>query len=415
MPFMLHDGHVVTMDADRAIHDPGFVLVGADGRIAAVGPMSACPDAADAERIDCHGRIVVPGLIDLFQRPWTHLLPGMAAAQTVGAAMTPDEHALAARLCGEALAAAGVTSVLAAMPTSSASATTATRDALAEAGLRVVIATPNREAAEPGDALLVEADLLARARGQTDDAIIAAAYRHAGENGMRLVTRHWPDGTEPTDMLAARARIGRSSVQHLMEMGVLDGQWILVSPVQLDATDRAMIGESGCHLVGLPLSEAAAGSGTTDLSLLARAGANCALGTDGVSRGWTTDMVEQMKSAVMSQNTLSMDVLSMSAERAIEMATINAARALGWDDVGALAVGMRADIAVFDMTGTHFGVHAKPLSGLVTCAKAGDAELVLRNGRPIHRRAARAPSPHIAAARAARSSVLARAADTTRA
>ncbi|MGV3651996.1 MAG: amidohydrolase family protein [Devosia sp.] len=389
MPILLTDGYVVTMDAQRTIHQQGFVLTDDAGRIAAVGPMSGCPEVADAERIDLRGHIVMPGLIDLYHRPWTQVFPGDAPDEAVGAAMSAEDHERAASLAGAALVASGVTTVVAALPFSASDKAEPVRRAMAASGLRVSLALSDPEAAQAGDIVLVETDLLARRDGRATEETIWAACRAARERGLKLMSRIWPDGATEADLFAARAAIGRSSAQHLMEMSVLDEAWILVSALGLDDMGRMLVRESGCSVVSLPVAEAAAGTGTTDFSSLAREGVPCALGTDGPGRGYTTDMIEQMKYAIMSQNTLSLDVLSMSAERALEMATINGARALGREgEFGALAEGLAADIAVFDMRGYHFGVHAKPISGFITCAKPGDVELVMQGGRIIHRRQA---------------------------
>jgi dihydroorotase len=58
---LLHGGRVI--DPANSVDAVQDVLV-RDGRITAVGPLLGTPEAADAERIDCTGRLVLPGLID---------------------------------------------------------------------------------------------------------------------------------------------------------------------------------------------------------------------------------------------------------------------------------------------------------------------------------------------------------------
>ena len=61
-----------------------------------------------------------------------------------------------------------------------------------------------------------------------------------------------------------------------------------------------------------------------------------------------------MKFAVLIQNVTHYDPNLMTAERAIEMATIGSATALGLaDQIGSLEVGKRADIAIFDLHKAH--------------------------------------------------------------
>jgi cytosine/adenosine deaminase-related metal-dependent hydrolase len=94
------------------------------------------------------------------------------------------------------------------------------------------------------------------------------------------------------------------------------------------------------------------------------------------------DMVEQMKFAALIQNVTHLDPTLMSAERVIEMATINGARALGIDHlVGSLEVGKRADIVVFDLDKAHSTVGNRPIAALVFSAHGTDVDTVFVNGR----------------------------------
>jgi 5-methylthioadenosine/S-adenosylhomocysteine deaminase len=92
-------------------------------------------------------------------------------------------------------------------------------------------------------------------------------------------------------------------------------------------------------------------------------------------------MVEQMKFAALIQNVTHFDPTLVSSERAIEMATINTAKAMGIDHlVGSLEVGKRADIAVFDLRRPHVMVGNRPIGALVFGAHGSDVDTVLVNG-----------------------------------
>ncbi len=113
------------------------------------------------------------------------------------------------------------------------------------------------------------------------------------------------------------------------------------------------------------------------------AGVNVGLGSDGAYVNCSMDMVEQMKFAALIQNVTHIDPTLMSAERAIEMATINSAKALGIDHlVGSLEVGKKADIAVFDFEKAH--VDRAPTArsrALVFSAHGTDVDTVDRQRR----------------------------------
>lgn len=379
---LIVNAHVVTMDAERNLYDPGYVLIGADGRIEGSGPMAGCPDPADAERIDCAGCVVLPGLVDGLHRHWLHLLPDARP----GAVPLPGGHALAARIAAASLASGGVTSALLDMPAGiSMVEVEAVLDAFATRGLRAVPALPVDLALRFDDALVkVEADVPALAEGRTDEASIRATIERARDQGRRVLIQPWPDGTDTQTMTRALSRRGRSTVHQLMEMGLLDHGCILVCPPVLDDLDRALILESECHVLATPVSDAGNGVGQTAFSALARAGGWCLLGSGGPAPGWSPDMMEQVKMAVMAQNTLMLDPNALSVEHALAMATVQGAAALGLAGrTGAIQPGLDADLAVFSLMRPEVQVAMKPISALVACLRGHQADHVFARGRPV--------------------------------
>ena len=106
----------------------------------------------------------------------------------------------------------------------------------------------------------------------------------------------------------------------------------------------------GASFVYTPTSESIRGGGISPFANAHRAGVNVALGTDGPMVDYSVDMVEQMKACALMQHVRHLDPTRMPVERTLEMATINAAKALGLEhEIGSLEAGKRADIAVFDL------------------------------------------------------------------
>jgi len=406
MQRLLVNAHVVTMDGDRRLFDPGFVLIGPDGRIAATGPMSDCPPAPDTERIDGSGRVVLPGFVDLLHRHWVHLFPDGAAAGDHARPRGVEAHALLGRIAAGALASGGVTSLLLDMPPGMTRPEVEAVAAAFEArGLRAVPALPPDLAPHfAGAVVKVQADVAALADGRTDEGAIRAAFELARAQGRRVLIQPWPADATPEALAAALARRGRSTVHHLMELGLLDHGCLMVCPPVLDDLDRALILESECHLIGTPVADAGLGRASTALSAMVRAGAWCGLGSGGPAPGWTADMVEQMKMAVLAQNTQMLDPCALSVEQALAMATSQGAAALGLSaSTGMIAPGMDADLVVFDLARPEVQVPMKPVAALVACLRGHHAELVLARGRPVG--APHRPDPDdLAAARALRRS-----------
>jgi 5-methylthioadenosine/S-adenosylhomocysteine deaminase len=93
-----------------------------------------------------------------------------------------------------------------------------------------------------------------------------------------------------------------------------------------------------------------------------------------------------MRITALVHNALNADPTLVTAERAIEMATVNAAAAVGLQDqIGSLEVGKRADITVFDVTHPPVNGWHRPVSSLVFSATGADAHTVLVNGQVVLR------------------------------
>ena len=85
------------------------------------------------------------------------------------------------------------------------------------------------------------------------------------------------------------------------------------------------------------------------------------------------------------QHVRHLDPSRMPAETAIEMATINAAKALGLEaEIGSLEPGKRADIAVFDLRKPYVGVQHRPISTFLYAGKGSDAHTVLVDGEIVY-------------------------------
>jgi 5-methylthioadenosine/S-adenosylhomocysteine deaminase len=97
-------------------------------------------------------------------------------------------------------------------------------------------------------------------------------------------------------------------------------------------------------------------------------------------------MVEQMKSCTLMQHVRHLDPTRMPAEATIEMATINAAKALGLDgEIGSIEPGKRADIAVFDVDKPYVGVLHRPISSFICAGKGSDVRCVFVDGDLVYR------------------------------
>jgi 5-methylthioadenosine/S-adenosylhomocysteine deaminase len=221
----------------------------------------------------------------------------------------------------------------------------------------------------------------------TSEELLVESKRLADRHGLK-VAAHISGGTLSFDKsyLQVLRKTGLTDTQMLMQLGLLDASWILVHGINCTATDLRLMADSGASLVYCPTSEAARGGGIGPAATAAAAGVNVVLGSDGPMVDDSVDMVEQMKACSLLQAVKHLDPTIMPAERCLEMATINAAKALGLDsEIGSIEPGKLADIAIFDLNTPHAAPATNPLASLIYSARGTDAHTVFVNGREVVR------------------------------
>src|SRR5262245_12266037 len=426
---LIKNGYVVTVDGQRQVHPGGFVAT--DGsRISAVGPSSRCP-AADGfdEVIDAAGAIVVPGLINMHQHHWYTLFKGIADGllleDWVSDLLLPlslNLDATAMRvsntLAGMEMLATGTTcSLNHSVTTTTPELVAASIEPQAELGIRQVYAKELR-CRTPGNphhpltldealaefeeevsrwngqhdglvqfGMVIESNAHWVAAGMSTEELIGRGYELARRLGLKITT-HVSGGTFSLEkgFLKYLRETGRTDVRYLMQLGILDPHWVLIHGIHVTELDVEHMARTGCSFVYTPSSESIRGGGISPFANAHRAGVNVALGTDGPMVDYSVDMVEQMKVCVLMQHVRHLDPTRMPVECSLEMATINAARALGLQaEIGSLERGKRADIAIFDLNKPYVGVLHRPLSSFITAGKGSDVRAVLVDGRIVYR------------------------------
>lgn len=426
---LIRNGYIVTVDRARNVYPGGYVAI--DGaRIAAAGPAAAepKPDGFD-EVIDATGAIVVPGLINMHQHHWYTLFKGVADGYLLEDWVSDILLPLSLKLNVEAMRVSSWVAGLEMLSTGTTcsfnhSVTTTTPELVAasiepqaELGIRQVYAKELR-CRTPGNprhplsldqalaafeqemtrwngmqdglvrmGIAIESNAHWVAAGMSTEELIVRGYEFAQRHGLKITT-HISGGTFSLEkgFLKYLRETGRTDVRYLMQLGILDPQWVLIHGIHVTELDIEQMAKVGASFVYTPSSESMRGGGISPFSNAQRAGVNTALGTDGPMVDYSVDMVEQMKVCSLMQHVRHLDPTRMPVERSLEMATINAAKALGLDaEIGSIEAGKRADIAVFDLAKPYVGVLHRPLTSFVTAGKGSDVKAVLVDGRVVYR------------------------------
>jgi 5-methylthioadenosine/S-adenosylhomocysteine deaminase len=178
-------------------------------------------------------------------------------------------------------------------------------------------------------------------------------------------------------------------IRRLQKLGLLGPGLIAVHAVYLTEDEISLLTEHGCHVAHCPSSNLKLASGIAPIAQLSRAGVNIGLGTDGAASNNRLDLFSEMRLAALLAKGSSGDSATLPAHAVLQMATINAARALGLEQrIGSLTVGKHADITAVNLAAPELSPCYDPLSHLVYAAGREHVshvwvggELLLEEGR----------------------------------
>src|SRR5258706_2648325 len=144
---------------------------------------------------------------------------------------------------------------------------------------------------------------------------------------------------------------GMRPIDRLSRLGVLGPNLIAVHCGHLNALEIALFARAGVHVAHCPVSNLKLASGIAPVKAMLEAGINVGIGTDGTASNNRLDMLPETRLAAMLQKAMSGDAATLPAWQALEMATLNAAKAPGWDrEIGSLVPGKAADLVAIDLS-----------------------------------------------------------------
>jgi 5-methylthioadenosine/S-adenosylhomocysteine deaminase len=135
-----------------------------------------------------------------------------------------------------------------------------------------------------------------------------------------------------------------------------------------------------------PESNMKLASGAAKVTSMRTAGIVVGLGTDGAASNNDLDMFEAMRQAAFLAKLQTSDPRAVPARLALQMATIDGARALALErQIGSLEAGKRADVITVSMAAARQTPMYDPLSHLVYVTRGDDVRNTIVNGRILMR------------------------------
>ncbi|KPY61458.1 TRZ/ATZ family hydrolase [Pseudomonas syringae] len=152
----------------------------------------------------------------------------------------------------------------------------------------------------------------------------------------------------------------------LNRLGMLGPRFQAVHMTQISDDDLALLVESNTNVIHCPESNLKLASGFCPVERLWQAGVNVAVGTDGATSNNDLDLLGETRTAALLAKAVAGSATALDAHRALRMATLNGARALGIQaETGSLEIGKAADMVAFDLSGLAQQPIYDPVSQLI--------------------------------------------------
>ena len=171
-------------------------------------------------------------------------------------------------------------------------------------------------------------------------------------------------------------------LERLHKLGLLGPNFIAVHAVHLTPQEIALLANEACSVAHCPSSNLKLASGIAPVAALLDHGINVGLGSDGAASNNRLDLFEEMRLAAMLAKAAAKQADALPAYQALQMATLNGAKALGLDGkIGSLAPGKAADITAVDYSALELSPCFDPVSHLVYAAGREQVSHVWVNGK----------------------------------
>lgn len=175
-----------------------------------------------------------------------------------------------------------------------------------------------------------------------------------------------------------RAMFGLRTVDYLESVGWLTNRVWLGHGIHFDDDEVARLGRAGVGVAHCPSSNMRLASGIARVVELEDAGVPVGIGVDGSASNDASNLILEVRQALYLQR-LRYGAERVTPQRALGWATRGSAAVLGRSDIGELAVGKQADLALFSLDELRFSGSHDPLSALLLCG-ADRADRVMVGG-----------------------------------
>ena len=202
----------------------------------------------------------------------------------------------------------------------------------------------------------------------------------AGELGCEI---HMHLSETEGEVSACLKENGLTPIALMDKLGMFELGTLAAHCVHVTDNDMKIMAAKHVRVAHNPQSNLKLASGIAPIPAMLQKGITVALGTDGTSSNNNLDMLEEARLAAFMHKNQSNDPTVIPAATALQMATVNGAKALGFENLGEIKVGQKADIVLYDMNKPYWYPRHDRTSLFIYAANASDADTVLVDGKVL--------------------------------
>lgn len=176
---------------------------------------------------------------------------------------------------------------------------------------------------------------------------------------------------------------GKTPFGHLNDLGLLDRGVLAAHCVHVNEDDMEIMKAKNVRVAHNPQSNLKLASGIAPVKEMLDKGIVVGLGTDGSASNNNADMLEEVRLAATLHKARLYDPKAIPALTALKLGTVYGAKALDYNDLGEIKVGMRADIAIYKTSDLHWQPRYNDLSSLVYAANSSDVNTTIVAGKVL--------------------------------
>lgn len=411
------------------VKDPSGILAGAaergivvrDGRIVELVPTGREPVTANVSPFDGSGHVVLPGLVNThhhFFQTLTRALPAamdrelfawLQALYPVWARLTPEALELGVTVAMSELLRSGCTTTTDHHYLFPAGLDEAVDIEVAVAkrlGMRVLLTRGSmnrsqRDGGLPPDSVVQDEDtiladserVVSRHHQRGPDSMVQIALapcspfsvttslmRRTAELAARLDVRLHTHLAETEDENRYCEEIHNCRpLDYIEQCGWLTARTWLAHGIFFNADEMRRLGKAKTTVTHCPCSNQILASGCCPVCEMEEAGVGVGLGVDGSASNDASNLIQEVRSAFLLQRAR-YGVRKVSHKDALRWATKGSAACVGRPELGEIAVGKAADLALFKLDDLRFSGHGDPLAAVVLCG-AHRADRVMIAGK----------------------------------